>query len=105
MLILHQKSRGDWRRLAVTQTPVRNHRLTLVWKTRKGVNNNNNNNNNNNDNNNYNNNNNKLLRDFNIQTDHLIPARRPDLIIINNKKKIEFAKFLTLLSKLTTEKK
>ena len=29
----------------------------------------------------------KLLWDFNIQTDHLIPARRPDLIIINNKKK------------------
>ena len=30
----------------------------------------------------------KLLWDFNIQTDHLIPARRPDLIIINQKKKI-----------------
>ena len=29
----------------------------------------------------------KLLWDFNIQTDHLIPARRLDLIIINNKKK------------------
>ena len=29
----------------------------------------------------------KLLWDFNMQTDHLIPARRPDLIIINNKKK------------------
>ena len=29
----------------------------------------------------------KLLRDFNIQTDHLIPARRPDLIIIIKKKK------------------
>ena len=28
----------------------------------------------------------KLLGDFNIQTDHLIPAKRPDLIIINNKK-------------------
>ena len=28
----------------------------------------------------------KLLWDFNIQTDHLIPARRPDLII-NNKKR------------------
>ena len=28
----------------------------------------------------------KLLWDFNIQTDHLIPARRPDLIIINYKK-------------------
>ena len=29
----------------------------------------------------------KLLWDFNIQTGHLIPARRPDLIIINKKKK------------------
>ena len=29
----------------------------------------------------------KLLWNFNIQTDHLIPARRPDLIIINNKKR------------------
>ena len=29
----------------------------------------------------------KLLWDLDIQTDHLISARRPDLIIINNKKK------------------
>ena len=29
----------------------------------------------------------KLLWDFNIQMDHLIPARRPNLIIINKKKK------------------
>ena len=29
----------------------------------------------------------KLLWDFNIQTDHQIPDRRPDLIIINKKKK------------------
>ena len=29
----------------------------------------------------------KLLLDFNIKTDHLIPARRPDLIIINKRKK------------------
>ena len=29
----------------------------------------------------------KLLWDFNIQTDHLISARRPDLIIISKKKK------------------
>ena len=29
----------------------------------------------------------KLLWDFNIQTDHQILARRPDLIIINKKKK------------------
>ena len=30
----------------------------------------------------------KLLWDFNIQTDQLIPARRPDLIIINKRKRI-----------------
>ena len=29
----------------------------------------------------------KLLWDFNVQTGHLIVARRPDLIIINKKKK------------------
>ena len=36
----------------------------------------------------------KLLLDFDIQTDRLISARRPDLIIINNnnKKKRELAK-------------
>ena len=43
----------------------------------------------------------KLLWDFDIQTDHLIPARRPDLIIINKKR--ELAKLSTLLSQLTTE--
>ena len=43
----------------------------------------------------------KLLWDFNIQTDHLIPARRPDLIIINKKR--ELAKQSTLLFRLTTE--
>ena len=31
----------------------------------------------------------KLLWDFNLQTDHLLPARRPDLIIINKKKNKE----------------
>ena len=30
----------------------------------------------------------KLLLGFNIQTDHLIPARRPDLIIINKKREL-----------------
>ena len=30
----------------------------------------------------------KLQWDFNIQTDHLIPARRPDLIIINKRTRI-----------------
>ena len=32
-----EKSPGDLRRLAVTQTPVRNHQLTLVGKSFKGV--------------------------------------------------------------------
>ena len=45
----------------------------------------------------------KLLWNFNIQTDHLIPASRPDLIIINNNKKREFVKLSTLLSRRTTE--
>ena len=44
----------------------------------------------------------KLQWDFDIHTDHLTTARRPDLIIINKKKR-EFAKLLTLLSHLTTE--
>ena len=30
----------------------------------------------------------KLLWDFDIQTDHLISARKPDLIIINKKERI-----------------
>ena len=29
----------------------------------------------------------KLLRDFEIETDHLISARRPDLVIVNKKKR------------------
>ena len=29
----------------------------------------------------------KILRDFEIQTDHLISARRPDLLIVKKKKK------------------
>ena len=32
-----EKCPGDLKRLDVTQTPVRNHCLTLVWKTRKGI--------------------------------------------------------------------
>ena len=43
----------------------------------------------------------KLQWDFDIHTDHLISARRSDLIIIN--KKIIFSKLSTLLSRLTTE--
>ena len=42
----------------------------------------------------------KLQWDFEVHMDHLISARRPDLIIINTK---EFAKLRTLLSRLTTE--
>ena len=41
----------------------------------------------------------KLQWDFDIQTDHLISARRPDQI--TKKKKI--AKFSTFLSRITTE--
>ena len=44
----------------------------------------------------------KLLWDFSIQTDHLIPTRKPDLIIIKKKKK-ESVKLSTLLSQWTTE--
>ena len=47
------------------------------------------------------NNTHKLQSDFDIHTDHLISARRPDLIIINKKR--ELAKFSTLLFRLTTE--
>ena len=36
----------------------------------------------------------KLLWDFDIQTDHLISARRPDLIIINKKKKKKIYKIV-----------
>ena len=43
----------------------------------------------------------KLQWDFNIETDYLIPARIPDLIIINKKR--EFAKLSTLLPRRTTE--
>ena len=48
----------------------------------------------------------KLLWDFDIHTDHLISARRLDLIINKKKKRKkrrELAKLSTLLSRLTTE--
>ena len=48
------------------------------------------------------NNTNKHLWDFDIHTDQLISDRRPDLIIINKKKR-ELAKLSTLMSQLTTE--
>ena len=61
----------------------------LVGKNRKewNINNNNNNNTNMNPAPVLENDTHKLQWDFNIQTDHLIPARRPDLIIIKKKKK------------------
>ena len=37
----------------------------------------------------------KLLRDFDIRTEYLISARRPDLMIINNNKKSRSAKVPT----------
>ena len=43
----------------------------------------------------------RLLWDFDIQMDHLISARRPDVIIINKERKS--AKLSTLLSRQTTE--
>ena len=43
----------------------------------------------------------KLLCDFKIQTDHQISARRPDQVIINNKK--ELAELWSLLFWLSTE--
>ena len=43
----------------------------------------------------------KLLWDFDIQTDHLISAWRPGLIIINKKR--EATKLSTLVSQRTTE--
>ena len=48
----------------------------------------------------------KLLWDFDIQTEPLISAKRPDLIIINNNnnnKKRKSAKVSTLLSQQTSE--
>ena len=45
----------------------------------------------------------KLLWDFEIHRDYPISARRPDLIIINKKRKRVFAKVSTSLSRLTTE--
>ena len=38
-----EKSPGDLRRLAVTQSPVKDHQLTLIWKTLMNNNNNKNN--------------------------------------------------------------
>ena len=66
---ISEKSPGDLRRLAVSQTPVKNHQLAVhnpAPVLEKDMH--------------------KLLWYFNIQTEHLIPARRSDLIIIKKKK-------------------
>ena len=44
----------------------------------------------------------KLFWGFEIQTDHIISVRRPDLVIINNNKKVN-AELWTLLSRPTAE--
>ena len=89
-------SPGHLRRLDVTQTPAEDHQLMLEWKLSKSKF----------DHTNkwyihnpvpvLENDTHKLLWDFNIQTDHLIPARSPYLIMINKKKRI--CKLWTLLS-------
>ena len=37
-----EKSPGDWRRFAVTQTPVKDHQMSLMWKTQMSKNDNDN---------------------------------------------------------------
>ena len=44
----------------------------------------------------------KILRDFEIQTGHLIPASQPEVVIVKMKKR-EPAKLWTLSSRRTTE--
>ena len=44
----------------------------------------------------------KNLCDFELQTDHLIPVRKPDLLIVNKKKR-ESTEIWTSLSQPTTE--
>ena len=47
----------------------------------------------------------KLLWDFEIQTDHLISARRPDLIIIKKKKNGRIVDFAVQRTKEEIERK
>ena len=61
-----KKSPGNLRRL-VTQTSVKDHQLTLMWKSEMH----------------------KLLWDFEIETDNLISARRPNPLTVNNNKERE----------------
>ena len=78
--IYNKKSHEDLKRLTVTQTPEENYQQrkfqfdhTNKWYMHNPAPV-------------LENESHKLLWDFNIQTDHLIPARRPNLIIINIKK-------------------
>ena len=76
-----ERNTRDRGRLFVTHTLVKTYHPMLAWKTRKEWNNNNMNN----PGPVLENDTHKLLWDLDIQTDHLISARRPDLITINNK--------------------
>ena len=58
-----ETSSGNMRRLTVTQIPARDQQLTLMWKNHKEWNNSN------------------IYND----TDHLIPARRPYLLLVKKK--------------------
>ena len=78
-----------WGYLLSLKLQWKTYQITLMWNTLMS-------NNNNNTNKWYmhnpvpvlENDSHKLLWEFNIQTDHLIPARRPDLIIIYKRKRI-----------------
>ena len=72
--IITEKNPGNLRRLAVTLNPVKDLQLMLRRKSRKeypkSV---------------LGNETHKLLRDFDVQTVHLISARRPNKVLINKK--------------------
>ena len=90
-----EKSPGDLRRLAITQTSVKDHQLTLLGKTLKepkkkkkknmhtpeSVS----------EIETY-----KTLRAFQIQTDHLISSRRLYLVIVNKKRTCRMVEFTVL---------
>ena len=59
------RDHGDLRRFAVTDIPVKDFQLTLVWKTLKRV----------------------INIIFDIQMNHQISSRRPDLVRVRKKKK------------------
>ena len=45
----------------------------------------------------------KILSNIEIQTDHIISARRPDFVLIYKKRRKKLAILKILLSRLTTE--